>query len=328
MLLELTHETVFEYAEPVCESYMEFRLTPLSDAKQHVLQHRQRVTPARTIRQYTDAYGNVVNYFNLLDPHSRVEVRFDSVVETHDGCFRGEAPGPSQLETAQGRVTLHDYLQPTPLTAWCSEFLEFVRPFEGLKGSTPREAARILSAELHSRFRYEGEVTSVSSPITDILRHGGGVCQDFAHLMLATCRYLGFAARYASGYVLPEDGTEATASHAWVEVFDPELGWFGVDPTHNQTAGDRYVYLGIGRDFRDVPPNRGIFRGHAEESMHVRVYLKPISSEDLGKRAREVYVQSRPVPSVPRQTRKPELMSLMEQVQTAQQQQQQQQQQQ
>jgi transglutaminase-like putative cysteine protease len=108
MLLELIHETVFEYAEPVCESYLEFRLTPLSDVKQHVLQHRQRVLPARTIRQYTDAYGNVVNYFNLLDMHTRVEVRFDSVVETHEDCFRGEALPASQLETAPGRVTLHD----------------------------------------------------------------------------------------------------------------------------------------------------------------------------------------------------------------------------
>lgn len=323
MLLELTHETIFEYAEPVSEAYMEFRLTPLSDAKQHIIQHRQRVTPARSIRQYTDAYGNVVNYFNLLDPHTRVEVRFDSVVETHDSFVRGEALEVDQIDTAAGRVALHDYLQPTPLTAWCSEFLEFVRPFEGLKGQPPRQAASILCSELHARFRYEGEVTSVSSPITDILRMGGGVCQDFAHLMLATCRYLGFAARYASGYVLPDNGAEATASHAWVEVFDPNEGWFGVDPTHNQMAGERYVYLGIGRDFRDVPPNRGIFRGHAEETMDVHVYLKPISPEDLGKRAREVYTQTRPVPSLPRQTRKPELMALMEQVQAAQQQQQQ-----
>jgi transglutaminase-like putative cysteine protease len=325
MLLELTHETVFEYAEPVTEAYMEFRLTPLSDSKQHVLQHRQSVTPARSIRQYTDAYGNVVNYFNLLDPHTRVEVRFDSVVETHDDCLRGDALDPRQLDTAVGRVSLHDYLQPTPLTAWCPEFLEFVQPYEKLRNSPPQDAARTLCSELNSRFRYEGEVTSASSPITDMLRLGGGVCQDFAHLMLATCRYLGIAARYASGYVLPEDGTDATASHAWVEVFDPERGWFGVDPTHNQTAGDRYVYLGIGRDFRDVPPNRGIFRGQAEESMHIRVHVKPISSDDLGRRAREVYTQRRPVPSMPRQTRKPESMSLMEQVQTAQQQQQQQQ---
>jgi transglutaminase-like putative cysteine protease len=325
MLLELTHVTVFDYAEPVTEAYMEFRLTPLSDSKQHVLQHQQRVTPARSIRQYTDAYGNVVNYFNLLDPHTQVEVRFDSVVETHEACVRGAAVGMGQLDSALGRVTLHDYLQPTALTAWSTEFQEFVNPFENLRGRPPQEAARILAAELNYRFRYEGEVTNVSSPITDMLRMGGGVCQDFAHLMLATCRYLGFAARYASGYVLPDDGTEASASHAWVEVFDPEQGWFGVDPTHNQVAGERYVYLGIGRDFQDVPPNRGIFRGQAEESMQIRVHLKPISSDDLGRRAREVYTQRRPVPSMPRQTRRPEAMSLMEQVQTAQQQQQQQQ---
>ena len=324
MLLELTHETIFEYAEPASEAYMEFRLTPLTDRLQHVLQHRYRITPARPVRQYADAYGNTVTYFNFLEPHTRVEVRFDTVVETYPTSFRGEAAGDAG--SMQSQVQLYDYLRPTALTDWCPEFLEFVSRFSYLKGKDACVMADTVCAELHGSFRYEGEVTNASSPITDILLHGGGVCQDFAHLMLATCRHLGYAARYASGYVLPEDGTEATASHAWLEVYHPKHGWFGIDPTHNQRVGERYIYLGVGRDFKDVPPNCGIFRGQSEEVMQVRVHLEPITSDDLGRRARELYVQPRPVVNHARQARKPELVSLMEQSQIVQQQQQQQQQ--
>lgn len=328
MLLELIHETAFEYSEPVSEAYMEFRLTPVSDSQQRVLQHRRRVTPHRTLSDYSDAYGNAVSYFNLMEPHTHVGVRFESVVETCQVPFRGEAVGRDALDSPAARVMLHDFLRPTPLTEWCQAFREFVPRFEGLRGKPVGEVADAVCQDLYRSFRYEGEVTSVQSPVSDILRHGGGVCQDFAHLMIATCRYLGYPTRYASGYVLPDDGQDATASHAWVELYDPDRGWFGIDPTHNQRVGERYIYLGVGRDFRDVPPNRGIFRGHALETMHVRVHLQPITPDDLGRRAREVYKQPRVVPTPPaRQTRKPERMTLMEQVQTAQQQQQQQQQQ-
>lgn len=327
MLLELTHETTFEYASPVSEAYMEFRLTPLSDRQQHVLQHTRRMTPARTVSHYTDAFGNAVAYFNLMEPHTRIEVRFESVVETCAAPYRGEPLEGETLDSPAARVMLHDFLRPTPLTQWCEEFRKFAVRFEGLRGKPVSEVADVVCQELYASFRYEGEVTSATSPVADILRHGGGVCQDFAHLMLATCRYLGYAARYASGYVFPDDGQDATASHAWVELYDPAHGWFGIDPTHNQRVGERYIYLGVGRDFQDVPPNRGIFRGSAEETMQVRVHLQPISADDLGRRAREVYKQPRQVPPSNRQSRKPERMTLMEQSQTAQQQQQQQQQQ-
>jgi transglutaminase-like putative cysteine protease len=322
MLLELTHETTFEYTEPASEAYMEFRLTPVTDRLQHVLQHRYRVTPVRPVRQYADAYGNTVTYFNFLEPHTRVEVRFDSVVETYPTPFRGDG---GQTGSVHERVQLYDYQRPTPLTDWCSEFLDYVSRFEHLRGKDACEMAETVCGELHSTFRYEGEVTNVTSPITDILKHGGGVCQDFAHLMLATCRYLGYAARYASGYVLPDDGAEVTASHAWLEVYHPIHGWFGIDPTHNQRTGERYIYLGVGRDYKDVPPNCGIFRGHTEEVMHIRVRLEPISSDEVGRRSRELYTQPRPALPHTRQARKPELVTLMEQSQIVQQQQQQQQ---
>src|SRR4051812_1227074 len=324
MLLELTHETHFEYDTPISETYMEFRLTPLTDTSQHLLQHRQRATPSVPVRQYVDAFGNTVSYLNLLIPHGKVEVSFDSVVETYGPPFRGEGLRGGS-DSAAGRALLHDYLCPTPLTEWCEELRDFARKLEPAREVSTRELAEFVSHEIHGSFRYEGEVTSVSSPVTDILRHGGGVCQDFAHLMLGVCRHLGRPARYVSGYVLPDGEQAPSASHAWCEVFDAEQGWFGMDPTHHQPADERYVRLGIGRDFNDVPPNRGVFRGVAAEALKVEVRLRPISPTELAQRAREIYPRPRARAYGDRPVRKPPPRSILEQSVNAQQQHQQQQ---
>jgi transglutaminase-like putative cysteine protease len=327
MLLELTHLNTFLYSEPVSESYLEFRLTPLTDASQHLLQHRQRVTPASPLHQYVDGLGNTVTYFNLLAPTDRIEVFFDSVVETFDTPYRAHGLFPGERDSPRARLLLHDYLRPTPLTEWSGEFREFVAPLEAWRELPVPEAVGRIRECLYSTFRYDGAVTTVSSSIRDILEHRAGVCQDFAHLMLATCRWLGFAARYVSGYVLPEtEGEEAAASHAWCEVFDPDHGWFGVDPTHNQWVEERYVRLGVGRDYRDVPPNRGVFRGGGAEELKVSVFLKPITTEQLDQRARELYRHTRTAPPGTRTSRKAQPVSLVQQNLVVQQQQQQQQQ--
>jgi len=325
MLLELTHETVFVYGSAVTEALMEFRLTPLTDSSQHLLLHRQRTTPPVPIRQYLDAFGNTVSYMNVMAGHERTEVRFDSVVETHDTPFRGQGLAPHTPANPRARLLLHDYQRPTALTDWCQEFRAFVRPFDELRGAPPQEAAAAVMEGIHVRFRYEGGVTSVSSTVREFLQQGAGVCQDFAHLMLATSRHLGYAARYVSGYVLPDDGQEATASHAWCEIFDPEHGWFGMDATHNTRVGERYIVLGVGRDFRDVPPNRGVYTGSAAEEMQVHVHLRPITSDELDQRARNLYAQPRPRRSGTHMQKKAPAMSILEQSLQAQQQQQQQQ---
>jgi len=329
MLMELTHETVFEYSEPVSEAYMEFRLTPLTDSSQHLLQHRPRVSPHRPVRNYVDGLGNTVSYFNLLAPHDRIEVCFDSLVETYSLPFRGHALPEERRSSPSAMLQLFDYLGPTPLTAWGEEFHAWVKPLEELRNATPQEAANSIREAIHGGFRYEGSVTNASSPITDLLRQGAGVCQDFAHLMLATCRYLGFPARYVSGYVLPEEGQVTAASHAWCEVYDMRHGWFGIDPTHNTWTQEHYVRIGTGRDFSDVAPNRGVFRGRAEEVMHVRVQLRRIHPEELAGLARALYTQRRANGGGGlRHVRRPEPVSSMLQSLYAQQQQQQQDQQQ
>src|SRR4051812_37585049 len=130
MLLELTHETHFDYDGPISETYMEFRLTPLTDTSQHLLQHRQRTTPAVPVRQYVDAFGNTVSYLNLLAAHGKVEVSFDSVVETYGPPFRGEGLPEGGLDSPGARALLHDYLCPTPLTEWCEDLRAFAKSAE------------------------------------------------------------------------------------------------------------------------------------------------------------------------------------------------------
>jgi transglutaminase-like putative cysteine protease len=324
MLLELTHDTVFNYSAPVNEAYMEFRLTPLMDGMQHLLQHRQRVKPARPVRQYVDAFGNTVSYFSLISAHDQITVSFDSIVETYPSPVTEASPPVTSLDSPEARLLLHDYLGPTSLTEWCPELDEFVRPLESLRGAPSRELARAVYQEIRAHFRYEGEVTNAESPITDILRERAGVCQDFAHLMIASCRRLGGACRYVSGYVLPVDGQEASASHAWCEVFDPHTGWFGMDPTHAEEVDERYVRLGVGRDYKDVPPNRGVLRGQATEKMQIHVHLRPINRDELAQKVRALYPLPRPREHPGTRPGRPAPVSILEQALSSQQQQQQQ----
>lgn len=292
MLLEIVHHNVFRYSVPVRESYLEFRLTPVTDASQHLLQRREKMSPARVLRQYPDAWGNTVSYTNILGAYDHIEVTFEHVVETYSCHCRGHGLSVAERNSAVGRTLLYDYLHPTPLTAWSGPFLAFAEPLQSLRRAAVPLAVEELREKLYASFQYQGDVTDTTSTIDDILKLGAGVCQDFAHLMIATARYLGLAARYVSGYVLPADGTPAAASHAWCEVFDPDQGWLGVDPTHNCWAEERYVRLGVGRDFRDVPPNRGIYKGQSQEDMEVRVELRPIAPDELANRARALYTQA------------------------------------
>src|SRR5262249_4738131 len=124
MLLELTHETSFRYTRPVSETYMEFRLTPLTNGSQHLIQHRHRLKPARPVRQYVDALGNHVTYFNLPAPQEQIDVAFDSVVQTYPVTFRGAAVPPVQRDTPIARMLVYDFLQPTPLTQGGEAFEE------------------------------------------------------------------------------------------------------------------------------------------------------------------------------------------------------------
>lgn len=315
MIFELKHETLFEYNAPVSESYLEFRLSPATDSCQRVLQHRCHVSPSRAVRHHLDYLGNTVTTFNILHIHERIQVTFESLVETFTGARRvGSLSG----------LTRFDSLKPSARTAWTPEFLEYVKRFEHLRGGLPVQTVEEVRNTVHEGFRYDTEATHSGSTINDLLGAGAGVCQDFSHLMIAVCRWLDVPARYVSGYVLTDSAaTGSAASHAWVEYFDGDEGWWGVDPTHNLWVTDQHVRIGVGRDYDDVAPNRGVYRGGAEEQVSVSVHLRSITPDELEQSSRRLFTASQLKTFGTRQVRKPTAATILQQVSAAQQQQQQ-----
>src|SRR5262249_47205404 len=131
-----------------------------------------------------------------------------------------------------------------------------------------------IASHIRHNFEYAPDVTQASSPTDDLLEMGKGVCQDFAHLMIAVLRSFGVPARYVSGYI--HRPNKESQSHAWCEAWLPDLGWFGVDPTHDRLVNEQSIKVAIGRDFTDVPPNKGVYRGAGKESISVRVETREL----------------------------------------------------
>ena len=273
MILEVQHETRLEYSQAVTEWVAEFRLEPVSDGGQTCHSFHLKCSQPTSVFRYQDGFGNRVHHFNLRAPQAEVRVLAASLVETH--------PAPRELATSKAKYPLDagpldtvDFLQfrgPVRRTPRLDPVLDALRPSAG----TPLHALVLaVTAYINGYFAYAKDVTSVSSPIDDVLQLGKGVCQDFAHLMIAVLRSFGVPARYVSGYV--HRPNKESQSHAWCEAWLPDLGWVGLDPTNNRPVDDHFVTVAIGRDFTDVPPNKGVYCGLGQESIGVRVETREL----------------------------------------------------
>ncbi len=274
MILEVQHETRFEFSEPVTEVLTELRMEPASDADQSCHSYHLAVTPATGLFRHQDGFGNRVHHFNLLAPLREFRILSAGVVETHPRV-RDLAASRAAFPPAPEEYPLEalDFVRlggPVRPTQRLTPLLEALRPQPG-----DRIADLVLRVAgfIHGRFEYARDVTLASSPIDDVLRQGKGVCQDFTHLMLALLRSFGVPARYVSGYLHREAESQ---SHAWCEAWVPDLGWLGVDPTNDRLADEHFVRVAVGRDFTDVPPNRGVYRGRAREAIFVRVATRAL----------------------------------------------------
>jgi len=272
MLLRVNHETKLTYSAPVSETVFEVRMGPMSDEDQTTLGYRLRVAPTAPVTAYRDGFGNRVDLFNIPTPHREVVVRATSFVRTHrrPGPDRlAESPWPGERPVA---VEALEYLRASPLVDECPALDDFRASFPALTGSMADVVARLMEA-VAARLTYEKAVTTARTPVCEALELGRGVCQDFVHLFLAACRGLGLPARYVSGYI-NQPGELAT--HAWAQVWaGAGAGWVDVDPTRGVFAGDDYVVTAVGRDYSDVPPNRGLWRGRAIETIAVFVTVEP-----------------------------------------------------
>jgi transglutaminase-like putative cysteine protease len=281
----IRHVTRFDYDAPVSESLMEVRMQPRTEGYQRCLRFELAISPRARVLAYRDHLGNSVHHFDMPARHTQLTVTTRAYVEIDP---IEEAP-PSLNRAAWDEIRgwarrgeYWDFFQPSRVAQWSAGLREYVESLKAEIGADPDplSATRRLMAAIRRDFEYVPRSTRVDSPIDVAIAARRGVCQDFAHIMIAAGRLIGLPCRYVSGYIAPrpndeESRIEASATHAWVEVRLPALGWLGVDPTHNQPAGLRHVRVAIGRDYTDVPPTRGVFKGGAGSTLAVAVDVTP-----------------------------------------------------
>ncbi len=281
MLLEIRHVTEYEYDEPVRESLMELWMRPRPTSSQRVASFDLEIDPRVQVFSYADNFGNLVHHFDVPQAHSRLVIVASSVVETLAPAAPSIAADEwDRLDSDAIRGEFFDFLRPHGFAIRTPALAAFIaaREINGLRRHDPLAALRALSKTLYESFDYETGVTGADSPIDHALREGRGVCQDFAHIMIAICRDWGVPARYVSGYLATDragrDRSDPDHTHAWVEAYLPSSRWVGFDPTNNAAAGERHVAVAIGRDYADVPPTRGVFKGEAESKLSVGVQVR------------------------------------------------------
>lgn len=262
MRLSILHRTTYRYSSTVFYSIQQLRLTPREEACQRVLRWRLK-TPAPS-NGAPDAYGNRVHTLVLAQAHRDVEIEARGEVEV-DPLVDGQLPG------APGGPPPLSFLASTPLT----------EPDDRLRGFAQARLRRIDRAGLLDfavavceAIAYEPGTTEVTSTAAEALALGRGVCQDHAHVFIAACRLRGLPARYVSGYVHPGDAPHA-ASHAWADVYLEETGWTSIDVTHRSFASDHLCRLAVGRDYASAAPVRGVRIGGGDETLEVRVNIRP-----------------------------------------------------
>lgn len=271
------HDTIFSYDNPVRESIMEVRLQPRDDERQRCQHFNLTVTPRTMMYSFRDALDNSVHHFNITVPVTSLLVRAESMVEVLP-CpvlpSQLAADSWQALDTLQNDPLL-DMLLPSQFAQPTSLLRAFMQRHQITRGSDPLSTVSNISTLLFDTITYTPQSTSVDSPIDVVLTQQKGVCQDISHVMIAICRTLGIPSRYVSGYLYhrrdDHDRSQSDATHAWVEVWLPELGWVGIDPTNRIWAGERHIRIAIGRDYADVPPTRGVYRGQANEHLDVVV---------------------------------------------------------
>jgi len=274
----IRHVTRYRYSAPVRENVMEVRMQPRSEGGQRCFQFKLAVTPRATTQAHRDYLGNIVHNFDIPRKHVQLTVTAESVVETQPPDALPEAlngPAWADLKAIATDGDYWDLLQPSHFTAPTPLLHDLAAELSFDYEADPLRLLRQINTALYSTFDYATQTTSVDSPIDEAIASRRGACQDFSHIMLALVRGRGIPARYVSGYLYHEkesdDRSAEDATHAWVEAYLPGLGWVGFDPTNDLVAGERHIRVAVGRDYADVPPTRGIFKGKAEDELSVSV---------------------------------------------------------
>jgi transglutaminase-like putative cysteine protease len=295
---KLAHVTLFSYDGPVSESYNELRLRPRHDETQSCLSFRLTTVPASRPTAHLDYFNNWVHQFHILPEHRELRVESEAIVLVH-------APAPqlnravtlTELDQRQEELQDEhfDWLAPSQYCPLLPALGDITKDVETRCDGTVRGFADAAASLIYEQFTYKPGATHVHSSVEDCLATQAGVCQDFSHLLIAVLRRRGIPARYVSGYLIPRqtasspgDGSQAAmeniiggqASHAWVQANIPDDGWIGLDPTVGCFVNEQHIVVARGRDYGDVPPVRGVYKGHAGQSLSVDVLVRPALDDE------------------------------------------------
>ncbi len=272
--MRVVHSTGYAYKSPVTASFNEARLTPRSDSRQNVILNRVETVPATRSYRYVDYWGTAVTSFDLYAPHTELEVTSSSVVETDKEEMPEETLGWDDLSSEAVIDRFDEMLSPTDYVPASRRIRAVGRRIA--KYNDPPDAVLAAAEWAHSELEYVPGTTGVHSSGLDAHREGKGVCQDFAHLTLILLRSMGIPSRYVSGYLHPN--SEAVVgetidgqSHAWIQAWTG--GWWNYDPTNDTDINEQYISVGVGRDYSDVSPLKGIYSGEGSTDLDVVVEI-------------------------------------------------------
>lgn len=292
MRFDISYQTRFTYEHDVVESHNELRAAPTTDRRQQVVHYDVRSLPSSRVFSWTDYWGTRVDSFGVRAAHRQLVVIADATVETHAPEVLAVSPRFADLVPAF--LDEHrEYLERSAHVDWSGAFADEVDERRRAEDDDVVGFVLALHRMVGTNLAYVPGATYVGVPVDEVWARREGVCQDFAHLLVAACRAGGVPARYVSGYLFTsddatgedvepmdgEDGARAIVqTHAWVEVAIPGYGWWGLDPTNRQQVGERHVKIGHGRDYDDVAPLRGVYGGNATHTLDVTVDMRRASA--------------------------------------------------
>jgi transglutaminase-like putative cysteine protease len=290
MIFDVSHRTSYSYRYPVLQSQHLLHLTPRDSQRQTVLRHSLLIEPAPSSQsEIRDRYGNLVGILTVVDAHAELVVHSRSTVDVRPpelpmlGLSTPWERVASRAVTGDDTLDLSilEFISASRHTRPIRDALDYVTP-SFPAGRPILEAAYDLTQRMFRDFAFDPSSTDISTPVAHVLKHRRGVCQDFAHVAITCLRVLRLPVRYVSGYLLtrpPPGQTKlqgADASHAWISVWTPEVGWVDFDPTNGIIPSSEHITLAFGRDYDDVSPISGVLFGGMDQRMSVAVDVTPV----------------------------------------------------
>lgn len=276
-LFKIQHITKYKYDRPVRESANQIKVYPYAHPQQEVQSHKVVITGEPNVNLFPDFWGNTVGWFMVNEPHRELIIDSQLIlnVKTAKNANPISVSKFSDWEILRGAISsdlkMLDLSKPDSVHAK-PEIADMVNDLRHNR-DTPAMFIQRCSEYIFDKFEYKKGITTVETTVDQILQYKSGVCQDFAHVLLEMLRSISIPSRYVSGYICPnQDGVRgAGATHAWVEVYLPAIGWVGIDPTNNLWVTDQHVVLAVGRHFNDCSPVKGTFKGPANQALSVLV---------------------------------------------------------